>query len=208
MFSTIKHTIAWLCVVMLLATACSSGVRYTVKGDYKTDGELMEQALVNASEEAMKNSTIGKCKIVGVEMIDTDAASDPLKQVASNVLSSTLLESETSGDKEVIAKFRVPECQVKYYHSGSMTERIAYARYHIRLEDKTTSSLVWAGDFSSKAEDKVPTELAKKLIDTRFEQIGQKVEAETANPFIEPLLVVGITGALIYLFSATAQSNG
>jgi hypothetical protein len=209
MVFTIKHSIAWICIAILFATtACSSGIKYNVKGDYKTDGQLMEQALTNTAEELSKNTSVNKYKIIGIELLDTDGAADALKQMASNVLSSTLMKSEITGDKEVLVKFRVPECQVRYFHSGGMTERVASARYHIRLEDKTTNAVVWAGDFSSTATDKVPAEIAKKLMDTRFEQIGQKTEAETANPFIEPLLVVGITGALIYLFSATAQNNG
>jgi hypothetical protein len=88
-----------------------------------------------------------------------------------------------------------------------MTRRVATAEYHIIVEEKadSESDMVWAGDFEGKVEDQVPNGIAKKLVDTRYEQIGQTVAEESANPYIEPLLVVGITGALIYLFTATAK---
>jgi len=202
---TFKQFLACALIVLLFLTACSSGIKYTVKGDYKTDGELMEAALKAASEEIAKNPVFKQYKIVSLENSETDKATTTIGKAAMSALSTALLEQDQAGAKNAIVLFTVTGCQTQYYSAGSMTRRVATAGYHIIVEEKEDSAMVWAGDFEGKVEDQVPNGIAKKLVDTRYEQIGQTVAEESSNPYIEPLLVVGITGALIYLFTATAK---
>jgi hypothetical protein len=202
---TCKQFLSCALIVLLFLTACSSGVKYAVKGDYKTDGELMEAALKAACDEIAKSSVFKQYKVVSIENGETDKASTTIGLAALSELSTALLEREQDATKNVVVKFIVTRCQTQYHAAGSMTRRVATAAYHVILEDKEDSSMIWAGDFEGKMEDQVPSGIAKKLIDTRYEQIGQTVVEESSNPYIEPLLVVGITGALIYLFTATAK---
>jgi hypothetical protein len=202
---TFKQFLACSLIALLFMTACSSGIKYAVKGDYKTDGELMEAALKAACDEIAKSTVFKQYKVVSIENSETDKATSTIGLAALSKLSTALLEREQEGTKNVVVKFLVTRCQTQYQDAGSMTRRVATASYHLIVEEKEDSLMVWAGDFEGKAEDQVPKGIAKKLVDTRYEQIGQTVAEESANPYIEPLLVVGITGALIYLFTATAK---
>jgi len=202
---TCKQLLSCALIALLFLTACSSGIKYAVKGDYKTDGELMEAALKAACDEIVKSPAFKQYKVISVENSETDKATTTIGKAALSKLSTALLEREQEGTKNVVVKFLVTKCQTQYHDAGNMTRRVATAGYHIIVEEKEDSLMVWAGDFEGKAEDQVPKGIAKKLIDTRYEQIGQTVAEESSNPYIEPLLVVGITGALIYLFTATAK---
>lgn len=202
---TFKQFLSCALIALLFLTACSSGIKYAVKGDYKTDGELMEAALKAACDEIAQNPALKQYKVVSIENSETDKANTTIGLAALSQLSTALLERAQEGTDKVVVKFIVTKCQTHYYDAGNMTRRVASASYHIIVEEKEDSLMVWAGDFEGKAEDQVPKDIAKKLIDTRYEQIGQTVAEESSNPYIEPLLVVGITGALIYLFTATAK---
>jgi hypothetical protein len=202
---TFKQFLSCALIALLFLTACSSGIKYVVKGDYKTDGELMEAALKAACDEVAKNPVFKDYKVVSIENGESDKASSTIGMAALSKLSTALLEREQEGTTNVAVKFMVTRCQTQYYDAGNLTRRVATASYHIIVENKEDSLMLWAGDFEGQAEDQVPKGIAKKLIDTRYEQIGQTMVEESSNPYIEPLLVVGITGALIYLFTATAK---
>jgi hypothetical protein len=202
---TFKTFLSCALIALLILTACSSGIKYVVKGDYKTDGELMEAALKAACDEVAKNPAFKTYKVVSIDNNESDKSNSTIGLAALSKLSTALLEREQEGTTNVVVKFIVTRCQTQYYDAGNLTRRVATASYHIIVEDKEDSLMLWAGDFEGQAEDQVPKGIAKKLIDTRYEQIGQTMVEESSNPYIEPLLVVGITGALIYLFTATAK---
>lgn len=202
---TFKQFLSCTLIALLFLTACSSGIKYSVKGDYKTDGELMEASLKAASDEIAKNPVFKQYKIISIENSESDKATTTIGIAAMSTLSTALLERDQEGAANAAVKFTVTKCQTQYYSAGNMTRRVATAEYHIIVEEKEDSVMVWAGDFEGKVEDQVPNGIAKKLVDARYEQIGQTVAEESSNPYIEPLLVVGITGALIYLFTATAK---
>jgi hypothetical protein len=65
--------------------------------------------------------------------------------------------------------------------------------------------MVWAGEFSGSYDNEVPKKVVSSLTDERITQVGPQAPEKGKNPFIEPLLVTGITGALIYLFAVSAQ---
>jgi hypothetical protein len=202
---TFKQFLSCTMIALLFLTACSSGIKYAIKGDYKTDGELMEAALKATSDEIAKNPVFKQYKIISMENSESDKATTTIGKAAMSALSTALLDQDQAGTKNAAVIFTVTRCQTQYYTAGDLTRRVATAGYHIILEEKEDSAMVWAGDFEGKVEDKVPSGIAKKLVDSRYEQIGQTVAEESSNPYVEPLLVVGITGALIYLFTATAK---
>jgi hypothetical protein len=105
-------------------------------------------------------------------------------------------------------KYRLLTCVVEYDKAkNNMTERKATTVLHVRLEDSSTSELVWAGELRGIATDEVPNKYVKALVDKRYEQITPTKEKGGKNPFIEPLLVTAITGGLIYLFAVSARSK-
>jgi hypothetical protein len=116
------------------------------------------------------------------------------------------LEEITQGNYQL--KYRLLTCVVEYEKAkNGMTARKATTVLHVRLEDTSTSQLVWAGELRGIATDEVPNKYVKALVDKRYEQITPTKEKAGKNPLIEPLLVTAITGGLIYLFAVSARSK-
>jgi len=113
---------------------------------------------------------------------------------------------EPTGEETVI-KYRLIESRiVNAKADGGRVKRVGRTIAHVRIYG-IDGELFWAGEYEGAFENVVPKKVVSKLKDERIEQIGPQRPEGGQNPFVEPLLVTGITGALIYLFALSASAE-
>lgn len=101
--------------------------------------------------------------------------------------------------------YRLIECRVVYYKSGSSVQRNAVARAHVRIPSPGGEGYAWVGEIQGGVEDYVKVSAAEELIDTRYPDIGPERPEEEETPILEPIIVTAVTVGLILLFSFTSQ---
>ena len=196
-----------------LAVACGK-VTYAVPDEYLGDGELLAASMEVAAAQLGENPILRPengpfvVESLGEEEGEYDWLYSRFEDVVSQELSIRGLEvlPEATGE-ETAVKYRLIESRVVNAKAEQgQVRRIGHTVAHIRIFG-VDDELFWAGEYEGDFENVVPKGVISKLEDERIEQIGPQRPEAGQNPFVEPLLVTGITGALIYLFAVSASSE-
>jgi hypothetical protein len=204
--------IAGLAASVFLLAACGD-VTYKLPDEFLSDGDLLAASMKELAAATGEN-----------RMLDPDNGPFVLESLAeegeyvwlyerfADVLSAELsnrgldVVPENSGGESVI-KYRLIESRVVNAKADrGRVKRIGRTIAHIRIYG-ADGEMFWAGEYKGEFENAVPKKVVSKLTDERIEQIGPQRPEGGQNPFVEPLLVTGITGALIYLFALSASAD-
>ncbi|MCP4230091.1 MAG: hypothetical protein GY771_08080 [bacterium] len=209
-----KRTTALLCSLILLGSALIAGCgpEYVLPDEYLTDGELLSKSMDEAALKTIELPFINKeDSPYGITNLDADEEEDyaylfnRFEDVLTENLSTSGISTTDTEESNYQIKYRLVESQIvnKKARRGRVT-RVGRTVVHLRVYD-SSSEMVWAGEAWGEYENEVPTKLISKLRDERISQIKPQEIEKGENPFIEPILVTGITGALIYLFAISAK---
>ncbi len=204
--------IAAIAGLAFLAAACGK-VTYKIPDEYLSDGELLAASMSAAASQLEENPMLkpedGPFALESLgEEGDYAWLYDRFQDVLAEELSNRGLDvlPESTGDQAVI-KYRLIESRiVNAKAERGRIKRIGRTIAHFRIYG-SGGELFWAGEYEGKFENVVPKSVVSKLADERIEQIGPQRPEAGQNPFVEPLLVTGITGALIYLFAISASAE-
>jgi hypothetical protein len=205
--------ISALAGLAFLAVACGK-VTYAVPDEYLGDGELLAASMEVAAAQLGENRVLQPengpfvVESLGEEDGEYDWLYSRFEDVVAQELSSRGLEvlPEATGE-ETAVKYRLIESRVVNAKAErGQVRRIGRTVAHIRIYG-VDGELFWAGEYEGDFENVVPKSVISKLEDERIEQIGPQRPEAGQNPFVEPLLVTGITGALIYLFAVSASAE-
>jgi hypothetical protein len=212
MFRRNLGTISALAGLAFLAAACGK-VTYAVPDEYMGDGELLAASMEVAASQLGENRVLQpENGPFALESLGEEGEYDWLYSRFQDVLAQELsgrgLEvlPEASGE-ETVVKYRLIECRVVNAKAErGHVRRVGHTVVHMRIYG-VGEELFWAGEYEGDFENVVPKGVISKLEDERIEQIGPQRPEAGQNPFVEPLLVTGITGALIYLFAVSASAE-
>ena len=203
--------ISALAGLAFLAAACGK-INYAVPDEYMGDGELlaasMEAAVSQLGENRVVQAENGPFALESLVEGEYDWLYSRFQDVLAQELSNQGLEvlPEPSGEETTI-KYRLIESRVVNAKADrGQVRRIGHTVAHIRVYG-SSGELFWAGEYEGDFDNVVPKGVVSKLVDERIEQIGPQQPEAGQNPFVEPLLVTGITGALIYLFAVSASAE-
>lgn len=205
-------TISTLVALAFLAAACGK-VAYKIPDEFLSDGELLAASMAAAATRLGENRTLAPEN--GPFVLESLGGEDEygwlysrFEDVVAEELSSRGLEVLPEGTgEETVLKYRLIESRiVNAKAEGGRVKRIARTIAHVRIYG-AGGELFWAGEYEGEFDNVVPKNVVSKLKDERVEQIGPQRPEAGQNPFVEPLLVTGITGALIYLFAISASAE-
>jgi hypothetical protein len=205
--------ISTLVGLAFLAAACGE-VAYKVPDEYLGDGELLAASMKAAAALLGENRMLlAENGPFVLERLDEEGGEyDWLynrfeDEIAQELSSRGLDVLPEAGGEETVIKYRLIESRVVNAKAGrGNVKRIGRTVAHIRIYG-VDGELFWAGEYEGEFENVVPKKVISKLADERIEQIGPQRPEAGQNPFVEPLLVTGITGALIYLFAISASAE-
>lgn len=196
-------------IITNLVAGC--GVDYAVPEEYLSDGELLSESMEDAIKKLSDIPALaanGPYAVVNLDKGETDY--ELLFNRFEDALSAELVDAGIgvsdgeATDAAATLKYRLLECRiVNEKSSRGKVKRVGRTVVHVRIFDGET--MVWAGEVFGTSENVVPKGLVSKLTDERVAQIGPQAPEGGKNPFIEPLLVTGITGALIGLFAFSTR---
>jgi len=200
-----------LSIVAVSIIVAGCGVDYALPEEYLSDGELLSESMDDAASKLVGTPSLtmgGPYALMNLDEADEEYSI--LYNRFEDALSDAMGEAEVGvavGDEEDgsdSVKYRLLECRVLNEKSSrGKVKRVGRTIAHIRIFH--SDEMVWAGEVVGTFENEVPKGVVSKLADERITQIGPQAPEKGKNPFIEPLLVTGITGALIYLFAVSAQ---
>ncbi len=211
MFRRNLGPISALAGLAFLAAACGK-VTYAVPDEYMGDGELLAASMEVAASQLGENRVLqpenGPFVLESLDEGEYDWLYSRFQDVLAQELSSRGLEllPEATGEETAI-KYRLIESRVVNAKAErGHVRRVGHTVAHVRIYG-VGGELFWAGEYEGDFENVVPKGVVSKLADERIEQIGPQRPEAGQNPFVEPLLVTGITGALIYLFAVSASAE-
>jgi hypothetical protein len=195
-----------------LLVACGK-VTYKLPDEYLSDGDLLAASMADAAAHVGENRLLEPengpfvLETVAGEEEDYEWLYSRFDDVVSDELSSLGLEVLPEAENgETVIKYRLLESRiVNAKASGGQVKRIGRTIAHVRIYGG--DELFWAGEYEGEFENVVPKKVVSRLEDERIEQIGPQRPEAGQNPFVEPLLVTGITAALIYLFAISASAD-
>jgi hypothetical protein len=201
-----------LSIVAVSVIVAGCGVDYALPEEYLSDGELLSESMDDAASKIIGTPSLtmgGPYALTNLDEADEEYSI--LYNRFEDALSNAMVEAEVGvaggGDEDDgsdSVKYRLLECRVLNEKSSrGKVKRVGRTIAHIRIFH--SDEMVWAGEVVGTFENEVPKGVVSKLADERISQIGPQAPEKGKNPFIEPLLVTGITGALIYLFAVSAQ---
>jgi len=193
-------------------------VTYKLPDEYLNDGDLLTASIKAAVTKACDNPFVkadnGPFALVslGTEDENKNLLYSRFEDALTAELSARGVGiSPAGGESEeggAAIKYRLVECRVLNAKAdGGRVKRIGRTVAHIRIYTGGDEKLFWAGEYEGEFENVVPAKVVSKLVDERIEEIGPERPVAGQNPFVEPLLVTGITGALIYLFAISASAQ-
>jgi hypothetical protein len=197
----------------LLLAACGN-VAYKLPDEFLSDGDLLAASMAEVAADLGGNRLLeaenGPFALENLAGEDDEYVwlYDRFEDAVAAELSSLGVEvvPEPTGEETVI-KYRLIESRiVNAKADGGRVKRIGRTIAHVRIYGGG-GELFWAGEYEGVFENVVPKKVVGKLKDERIEQIGPQRPEGGQNPFVEPLLVTGITGALIYLFALSASAE-
>lgn len=192
-------------------TGCG-GVTYKLPDEYWSDGDLLTAAMKEAAVKFAANPkiTADAGPFVLKSLAGENGESKMLYDRFGDLLAAAFADRGVSvapaeTEDAATVEYRLIECRIMNVKvSGGNVKRVARAVVHGRIYGAEAGELFWAGEYEGEAENVVPKRVVSKLTDERIKQIGPQNPEGGKNPFVEPLLVTGITGALIYLFAVSA----
>ncbi len=196
-----------------LVAACGNVV-YKLPDEFLSDGDLLAASMTEAAAEMGENRLLEPengpfaLESLAGEDEEYDWLYNRFEDVVAAELSALGVEviPEPTGEEAVI-KYRLIESRiVNAKADGGRVKRIGRTIAHVRIYG-FDGELFWAGEYEGAFENVVPKKVVSQLVDERIEQIGPQRPEGGQNPFVEPLLVTGITGALIYLFALSASAE-
>lgn len=209
-------SIAVAAAVAIMAVGCAR-VTYKLPDEFLNDGDLLTASIKAAVGKVCDNPYVkaenGPFALV---CLDTENSGNLLYSRFDDALTAELSargitvaaeggEAESSG---AAIKYRLVECRILNAKAdGGRVKRIGRTVAHVRVYAGGEEALFWAGEYEGEFENVVPSKIVSKLVDERIEEIGPEKPVAGQNPFVEPLLVTGITGALIYLFAISASAQ-
>jgi hypothetical protein len=204
---------ALVALAFLMLLACGK-VTYKLPDEFLSDGELLTASMEAAAAEMGENRLLKpeNQPFVLERLADEEEEHawlyDRFEDVVAAELSSRGLElAPEATEEETVIKYRLVESRVVNAKAeGGRVKRIGRTIAHVRFYG-AGGELFWAGEYEGEFENVVPKNVVSKLRDDRIEQIGPQLPEAGQNPFVEPLLVTGITGALIYLFAVSASAE-
>jgi len=195
-----------------LLVACGK-VTYQLPDEYLSDGDLLAASMTDAAARVGENRLLDPengpfvLETLSGEEEDYSWLYTRFEDIVSGEFSRLGLEvvPEAEGGETVI-KYRLLESRiVNAKAGGGQVKRIGRTVAHVRIYGG--DELFWAGEYEGEFENVVPKKIVSRLQDERIEQIGPQRPEAGQNPFVEPLLVTGITAALIYLFAISASAD-
>jgi hypothetical protein len=198
-------------IVAASVIVAGCGVDYALPGEYLSDGELLSESMDDAASKLVGTPSLtmgGPYVLMNLDEADEEYSilynrfEDALSDALGAAEVSVTVGGEDDGGDSV--KYRLLECRVLNEKSSrGKVKRVGRTIAHVRIFH--AEEMVWAGEVAGTYENEVPKGVVSELADERITQIGPQAPEKGKNPFIEPLLVTGITGALIYLFAVSAQ---
>jgi len=208
----------WRCVALAAAaafTASCAGVTYKLPDEYLADGDLLAAAMKEAAAKFSANPqlTAENGPFILKSLAAEDDASKLLYEWFEDELAAALgargvavVPAETENAATI--EYRLIECRIiNDKADGGKVTRTGRAVAHLRIYGKGGAEMFWAGECDGEFDNVVPKNVVAKLADTRIVPVGPQLPEASQNPFLEPLLVTGITGALIFLFAVSASSR-
>jgi len=211
--SQYRTAVAVFLVGALLA-GCG-GVVYAPSDDQLPDGALLNKSIRAAVAKASENRVINDDNApFSLASLESGGQSEVLYGWLEDAMAAELssrglaVADEGTTESASLIKYRFIECRVlNAKEGGGRVKRIGRTIIHLRVYGKEDGQLLWAGEYEGEYANVVPKSALAKLKDERIAQIGPAAPEGKKNPFLEPLLVTGITGALIYLFAASSSSQ-
>jgi hypothetical protein len=209
-----KRKTALISALIILGSAliAGCGTEYMLPEEYLTDGELLSKSMDEAAVKTVELPFVNKeDSPYVITNLDADEEEDysylfnRFEDVLTENFSTNGIATADTGDGSYQIKYRLIESQIvnKKARRGRIT-RVGRTVVHLRVYD-SSSEMIWAGEVWGEHENEVPSKVVSKLGDERITQIKPQEIEKGENPFIEPILVTGITGALIYLFAISAK---
>jgi len=188
----------------LLVAACGN-VAYKLPDEFLSDGDLLAASMTEAAAEMGENRLLEPEN--GPFVLESLAAEDGEYDWLYSRFEDVVAAELSALGVEAVIKYRLIESRiVNAKADGGRVKRIGRTIAHVRIYG-LDGELFWAGEYEGAFENVVPKKVVSKLKDERIEQIGPQRPEGAQNPFVEPLLVTGITGALIYLFALSASAE-
>ncbi len=205
-------TISTLAALAFLTAACGK-VAYKTPDEFLSDGELLAASMAAAADQLGENRALAPengpfvLESLGGEDESAWLYSRFEDEVAAELSGRGLEVLPEAGGEATVIKYRLIESRiVNAKAEGGRVKRIGRTIAHIRIYG-AGGELFWAGEYAGEFDNVVPKNVLSELKDERIEQIGPQRPEAGQNPFVEPLLVTGITGALIYLFAISASAE-
>jgi hypothetical protein len=196
-------------VAVAAAFAAGCGVNYALPEEYLSDGELLSMSMEDAASKLIGTPSLTMGGPYAISNLDEGGEDYLLLYTRfEDALTAALGDADvtvtTDADATDSIRYRLLECRVlNEKASRGKVKRVGRTVAHIRVFHD--DEMVWAGEISGSYENEVPKKVVSSLTDERITQIGPQAPEKGKNPFVEPLLVTGITGALIYLFAVSAK---
>ena len=200
----------------ILAAGCTH-ITYKLPDEFLSDGDLLMASMKDAALKAAANPALAaengpfQLTSLATEEETENLLYSSFEDALVGALGAKVVEVVAAADKDEgvgAVKYRLIECRiVNAQADGGRVKRIGRTVAHIRIYGAAKGGLLWAGEYVGEAENVVPASAVAKLADDRIIPIGPQQPEAGQNPFVEPLLVTGITGALIYLFAISASAD-
>jgi TonB family protein len=155
--------------------------------------EACETAVSRGVDPAAADAEVAKADSAAGESVA--AAPVPLVTERGTTLSFRVSEME----------MRYPEVGRKFWVGPKRVERFARMRVDLRL--KRGGQVLWAGSAEHYASDRVPFGALPYLENDAYAFAKPEIAPGTWGRFLEPVLVSGVIGGLVFLFYANQTSN-
>lgn len=209
-------------VCMMTSLSVSSSPKKTGE-KVSTNLEILQKISKDAFDEIMDNmvdiepgSTVILVKDRGVGDIDFVLDNVMLKLFNQNNIKVREKMGEQAGQLkglDYIFKYQIVKMSFSYPDIGRSwligekeVERFAEISLFVQLVDADTRDTVWIGETEKQFNDVIPYSLLEKVEDQEYEFTKPQRQEWTWSSFIEPVVVTGIVGGLVYLFFSN-QSN-
>ena len=209
-------------VCMMTSLSVSSSPQKTGE-KVSTNLEILQKISKDAFDEIMDNmvdiepgSTVLLVKDRGVGDIDFVLDNVMLKLLNQNNIKVREKMGEQAGELkglDYILKYQIVKMSFSYPDIGRSwligekeVERFAEISLFVQLVDADTRDTVWIGESEKQFNDVIPYSLLEKVEDQEYEFTKPQRQEWTWSSFIEPVVVTGIVGGLVYLFFSN-QSN-
>lgn len=150
-------------------------------------------------------------RVVGGPPVDQSV--DDADEKPGTVMHSAGSSSPAVADQErPVLTYRITEMELRYpkikrrfWIGPKQVNRFARVRLDFRLEERGV--LLWAKSVENYVSDRVPFRALPVLENEQYTFATPEIPGGSANRYVEPLIVSGIIGGLVYLFYANQTGN-